>query len=111
MNVFLFGSKAGAICCRLWYSSSFLTGEWCLIILRAHLKIGFRRLFAFEQSPIGKIFGGYVQVATLKSSCIGLFAHPLKIHPIEFLEIPLIDLPSVRGSIPARVFAGLLMFG
>ena len=30
--------------------------------LRAPLKIGFRRLFAFEQSPIGKFFGGYVQL-------------------------------------------------
>ena len=28
------------------------------IIFRAPLKSGFRRLFAFEQSPIGKIFGG-----------------------------------------------------
>ena len=49
----------------------------------------FRRLFASGQSPTGKIFGGYVQVATLKSSCIGLLVHTLKIHPIEFLEIPL----------------------
>ena len=63
------------------------------IPLWAPLKIGFRRLFAFEQSPIGKIFGGYVQVATLKSSCIGLFAHPLKIHPIELLEIPFNKYP------------------
>ena len=54
------------------------------------LKICFRRLFASEQSPTGKIFGGYLQVATLKSSCIGVFAHPLKIHPIEFLELPCI---------------------
>ena len=44
--------------------------------------------FASEQTPIGKIFGGYLQVATLKSSCIVLFAHTLKIHPIDFLEIP-----------------------
>ncbi|MBR6241443.1 MAG: hypothetical protein IKQ82_08315 [Lentisphaeria bacterium] len=58
-------------------------------VLRAPLKIGIRRLFASGQSPTGKIFGGYLQVATLKSSCIGLFAHSLKIHPIEFLEIPL----------------------
>ena len=54
----------------------------------APLKIGFRQLFASGQSPTGKIFGGYLQVATLKSSCIGLFAHTLKIHPIEFLEFP-----------------------
>ena len=52
--------------------------------IRAPLKIGIRRLFASGQSPTGKIFGGYLQVATLKSSCIGLFAHSLKIHPIEF---------------------------
>ena len=58
---------------------------------RAPLKIGIRRLFASGQSPTGKIFGGYLQVATLKSSCIGLFAHSLKIRPIEFLEIPRID--------------------
>ena len=54
----------------------------------ASLKIGIRRLFAFGQIPIGKIFGGYLQVATLKSSCIVLFAHMLKIHPIKLLEIP-----------------------
>ena len=30
-----------------------------------------------------KIFGGYLQAAMLKSSCIVLFAHLLKIHPIE----------------------------
>ena len=52
-------------------------------------KIGFRRLFAFEPSPTGKIFGGYLQAATFKSSCIGLFAHTLKNHPVEFLEKPL----------------------
>jgi hypothetical protein len=57
--------------------------------LRAPQKIGFRRLFASEQNPIGKIFGGYLQVAILKSSCIVFFAHTLKNHPIEFLEIPL----------------------
>ncbi|MBR6241187.1 MAG: hypothetical protein IKQ82_06985 [Lentisphaeria bacterium] len=57
--------------------------------LRAPLKIGFRRLFASGQCPTGKIFGGYLQVATLKSFCIVLFAHTLKIHPIEFSEIPL----------------------
>jgi len=56
---------------------------------RAPLKISFRRLFASGQSPTGKIFGGYLPAATLKSSCIGLFAHSLKIHPIEFSEIPL----------------------
>ncbi|MBR6240262.1 MAG: hypothetical protein IKQ82_02280, partial [Lentisphaeria bacterium] len=45
-----------------------------------------------------KIFGGYLQVATLKSSCIGLFAHSLKIHPIEFLEIPIKNaLPGFSG--------------
>ena len=54
----------------------------------APLKIGFRWFFASEPSPTGKIFGGYLQVATLKSSCIGLLAHTLKIHPPEFLEIP-----------------------
>ncbi len=43
----------------------------------APLKIGFRRLFASGQSPTGKIFGGYLQVAMLKSSCIGLLAHTL----------------------------------
>ena len=48
----------------------------------------FRRLFASGQIPIGKIIGGCLQVATLKSSCIVLFAHTLKIHPIDFLEIP-----------------------
>ena len=53
------------------------------------LKIGFRRLFASGQSPTGKILVGYLPAATLKSSCIGLFAHSLKIHPIEFLEIPI----------------------
>ena len=42
-----------------------------------------RRLFASRQIPIGKIFGGYLQVATLKSSCIVLFACLLKIHPTE----------------------------
>ena len=57
--------------------------------LRAPLKIGIRRFFASGQSPIGKIFGGYLQVATLKSSGIVLFDHTLKIHPFEFLEIPL----------------------
>ena len=51
--------------------------------LRAPLFIGFRRLFASGQIPIGKIFGGYLQVATLKSSCIILFARLLKNHPIE----------------------------
>jgi len=66
---------------------------------RAPLKIGFRRLFSFEQSPIGKIFGGYVQVATLKSSCIGFFAHPLKIHPIEFLEIPFQKCQAEKNDI------------
>ena len=46
---------------------------------------GLRRLFASGQSPTGKIIGGYLQAATLKSSCIVLFfAHSLKIHPIEF---------------------------
>ncbi len=55
---------------------------------RAPLKIGFRRLFASGQSPTGKIFGGCLQAATLESSCIGLLAHTLKIHPVEFLEIP-----------------------
>ena len=55
----------------------------------APLFICFRRLFAFGQIPIGKIFGGYLQVATLKSSCIVLFAHVLKIHPLELIEIPL----------------------
>ena len=54
------------------------------VVLWAPLKIGFRRLFASGPIPIGKIFGGYLQVATLKSSCIGLLVHPLKIHPIEF---------------------------
>ena len=56
----------------------------CVWVLRAPLKISFRRLFASGQSPTGKIFCGYVQVATLKSSCIGLLVHTLKIHPIEF---------------------------
>ena len=42
-----------------------------------------RRLFASRQIPIGKIFGGYLQVATLKSSCIVLFACLLKIHPTK----------------------------
>ena len=45
--------------------------------------MGFRRLFASGQIPIGKILGGYLQVATLKSSCIVLFACLLKKHPIE----------------------------
>ncbi|MBR6241626.1 MAG: hypothetical protein IKQ82_09255, partial [Lentisphaeria bacterium] len=57
-------------------------------VSRAPLKIGIRRLFASGPSPTGKIFGGYLQVATLKSSCIVLLVHALKIHPIEFLEIP-----------------------
>ena len=57
-------------------------------VLRGHLKIGFRRLFASGQSPTGKFFGGYLLAATLKSSCIGILAHTLKIHPIEFPEIP-----------------------
>ena len=56
----------------------------------APLFIGSRRLFASGQIPIGKIFGGYLQVATLKSSCIVLFARLLKIHPIELTEVPLI---------------------
>jgi len=50
---------------------------------RASLFIGARRLFASGQIPIGKIFGGYLQVATLKSSCIVPFAWLLKIHPIK----------------------------
>ena len=57
--------------------------------LRAPLFIGFRRLFASGQILIGKISGGYLQVATLKSSCIVLFARLLKNHPIELIEIPL----------------------
>ena len=65
---------------------------------RAPLKIGFRRLFASGQSPTGKIFGGSHQAATLKSSCIVLFAHTLKIHPIKFLEIP--ERHSKIGSSP-----------
>ena len=52
-------------------------------VFRAPLFIGFRRLFASGQIPIGKIFGGCLQVATLKSSCIVLFARLLKNHPIE----------------------------
>ena len=47
------------------------------------LLIDLRRLFAHGQIPIGKILGGYLQVATLKSSCIVLFAHLLKNHPFE----------------------------
>ena len=43
---------------------------------------------AFHVWATGKIFGGYLRVATLKSSCIVLLAHTLKIHPIDFLEIP-----------------------
>ena len=65
--------------------------------LRAPLLIDFRRLFASGQIPIGKIFGGYLQVATLKSSCIVLFVHLLKIHPFELIEIPLKD------TIPAQL--------
>ena len=64
---------------------------------RAPLKIGFRRLFASEHNPTGKVFGGCLPVATLKSSCIGLLAHTLKIHPVEFLEIPL-RMSSMPGK-------------
>ena len=64
----------------------------------APLKICFLRLFASGQSPTGKIFDGYLQVATLKSSCIGLFAHTLKIHPPEFLEIPSGKFPEVGNG-------------
>ena len=56
--------------------------------IRAPLKICVRRFFASGQSPTGKIIGGYLQAATFKSSCSGLFAHTLKIHPIELLGIP-----------------------
>ena len=55
----------------------------------------FRRLFASMQIPIGKIFGGYLQIATLKSSCIVLFACLLKIHPSESIEVPL-TFPCLR---------------
>ena len=71
-----------------------------------------RGLFASEQSPTGKIFGGEAserlrcrsaglmprheqrfywsgfQAATLKSFCIGISAHLLKIHPPEQIELP-----------------------
>ena len=33
------------------------------------------------------LFSVVTQVATLKSSCIVLFAHLLKIHPIELIEV------------------------
>ena len=52
--------------------------------LKGTSKNGFRRLFASGQSPTGKFFGGYLQAATLNSSCIGLLAHTLKNHPVEF---------------------------
>ena len=55
--------------------------------------MGFRRLFASGQIPISKIFGGYLQVATLKSSCIVLFAPTLKTHPVELLEVPFCHQP------------------
>ena len=76
--------------------------------LRAPLKIGIRRLFASGQSPTGKIFGGCLRVATLKSSCIGLFAHSLKIHPIEFLEIPLRKQLSFSGLFSGKGRVGRL---
>ena len=60
-----------------------------LYYFRTPLKNGFRRLFATGQIPIGKFFGGYLQTATLKSSCIVLFVHLLKNHPIDFIEIPI----------------------
>ena len=72
--------------------------------VRVPLKISFRRLLASEQSPTGKIFGGYLQVATLKSSCIVLFAHTLKIHPVDFLEIPVKYNPRKKLCIPDLVF-------
>ena len=57
--------------------------RWNRGIFRTPLIIGFRRLFASGQIPIGKIFGGCVQAATLKSSCIVPFVRTLKIHPVE----------------------------
>jgi len=57
--------------------------DLCYLRLWAPLFIGFRRLFAIEQIPIGKIFGGCLRAATHKSSCIVLFARLLKIHPTE----------------------------
>ena len=53
------------------------------IEFRASLFFGIRRFFASGQIPIGKISGGQLQAATLKSSCIVLFACLLKIHSIE----------------------------
>ena len=84
--------------------SVFRRTDYRKMYLRAPLKIGIRRLFASGQSPACKIFGGYLQVATLKSSCIGLFAHSLKIHPIDFFEIPL----RMKSPMPAlmEVFSG-----
>ena len=82
---------------------------------RAPLLIDFRRLFAFGQIPIGKIFGGYLQVATLKSSCIVLFAHLLKIHPFELIEIPFIQFSygmsiSLEGAPPIPLFITMFIF-
>ena len=71
--------------------------EETLLWLWAPLKIGMRRLFASGQSPIGKIVGGYLQVATLKSSGIVIFDHTLKVHPFVFLEIPL--WPPVNSGV------------
>ena len=36
------------------------------------------------KSKTGKILGGCLQAATLKSFCFVLLVHALKIHPIEF---------------------------
>ena len=76
----------------------------------APLKIGFRRLFASGQIPIGKIFGGYLQVATLKSSCIGLFVHALKIHLIEILEMPFCFFSRHFGKMTGKRIFFLFFF-
>ena len=69
-------------------SGTNLDFRWNRGIFRAPLIIGFRRLFASGQIPIGKIIGGYLQAATLKSSCIVPFVRTLKIHSVELSEIP-----------------------
>jgi hypothetical protein len=74
---------------------------------RAPLFIGFRWLFASGQIPIRKILGGYLQVATLKSSGIVLFACLLKIHPSNEQSCPFffaeIFHARLHSGKPARI--------
>jgi hypothetical protein len=62
-----------------------------------------RRFFASGHSPAGKMFGGCISRASLKSFCIGIFAHLPKNHPSESIELPLrkkksISFPPEKGA-------------